>query len=69
MVEIRIHDVDAGFRRDGDSVVDTLASRNHRDQRLETLLPALELGGTRAVGSVGGKVATITSMAAMMTTT
>ncbi len=36
-----------------------VASRNHRDQRLEHLLAALELGETRAIGSVGGKVATI----------
>ncbi|QEY33201.1 3'(2'),5'-bisphosphate nucleotidase CysQ [Synechococcus sp. RSCCF101] len=36
-----------------------VASRNHRDQRLEQLLAELSLGGTRAVGSVGCKVATI----------
>jgi 3'(2'), 5'-bisphosphate nucleotidase len=36
-----------------------VASRNHRDQRLEQLLAALALGDTRAIGSVGGKVATI----------
>ncbi len=36
-----------------------VASRNHRDQRLEQLLAALELGDTKAIGSVGGKVATI----------
>jgi 3'(2'), 5'-bisphosphate nucleotidase len=36
-----------------------VASRNHRDQRLEKLLAALELGDTKAIGSVGGKVATI----------
>jgi 3'(2'), 5'-bisphosphate nucleotidase len=36
-----------------------VASRNHRDQRLEALLAALPLGGSRAIGSVGGKVATI----------
>jgi 3'(2'), 5'-bisphosphate nucleotidase len=36
-----------------------VASRSHRDQRLEDLVRALELGGSRAVGSVGGKVATI----------
>ncbi len=36
-----------------------VASRNHRDQRLEQLLEALALGDTRAIGSVGGKVATI----------
>jgi len=36
-----------------------VASRNHRDQRLELLLAALALGDTRAIGSVGGKVATI----------
>jgi 3'(2'), 5'-bisphosphate nucleotidase len=47
----------SGRRGCGELVL--VASRNHRDQRLETLLPALELGGTRAVGSVGGKVATI----------
>ena len=36
-----------------------MASRNHRDQRLEQLLAALALGDTKAIGSVGGKVATI----------
>ena len=36
-----------------------VASRNHRDQRLEQLLEALALGDTMAIGSVGGKVATI----------
>ena len=36
-----------------------VASRNHRDQRLETLLENLCLGGTKSVGSVGCKVATI----------
>jgi 3'(2'), 5'-bisphosphate nucleotidase len=41
----------------GDLVL--VASRNHRDQRLEQLLQALALGDTKAIGSVGGKVATI----------
>jgi 3'(2'), 5'-bisphosphate nucleotidase len=41
----------------GDLVL--VASRNHRDQRLEQLLEALALGDTKAIGSVGGKVATI----------
>ena len=36
-----------------------VASRSHRDSRLEQLLAALELGETRVMGSVGGKVATI----------
>ncbi len=36
-----------------------VASRNHRDERLEQLLAALQLGDTKAIGSVGGKVATI----------
>ena len=36
-----------------------VASRNHRDDRLEQLLTALEVGQTRSIGSVGGKVATI----------
>ena len=36
-----------------------MASRNHRDARLEQLLQRLELGDTKAIGSVGGKVATI----------
>jgi len=45
-------------RRDLGELV-LVASRNHRDQRLEQLLSALELGDTKAVGSVGGKVATI----------
>ena len=36
-----------------------VASRNHRDQRLEALVADLALGASRAIGSVGGKVATI----------
>ena len=36
-----------------------VASRNHRDQRLEQLLATLALGEIKAIGSVGGKVATI----------
>ncbi|MEB3349191.1 MAG: 3'(2'),5'-bisphosphate nucleotidase CysQ [Cyanobacteriota bacterium] len=36
-----------------------VASRSHRDDRLEQLLSALQLGDTLAMGSVGGKVATI----------
>jgi 3'(2'), 5'-bisphosphate nucleotidase len=36
-----------------------VASRNHRDQRLERLLAALPLAERRSMGSVGGKVATI----------
>jgi 3'(2'), 5'-bisphosphate nucleotidase len=36
-----------------------VASRSHRDDRLERLQEALRLGGTKAIGSVGGKVATI----------
>lgn len=36
-----------------------VASRNHRDQRLEQLLAALQVGKTHAIGSVGGKVATL----------
>lgn len=36
-----------------------VASRNHRDARLEQLVEALQLGGSRAIGSVGGKVCTI----------
>ena len=36
-----------------------VASRSHRDERLEQLITALQLGGSRAVGSVGCKVATI----------
>ncbi|WP_094555742.1 3'(2'),5'-bisphosphate nucleotidase CysQ [Synechococcus sp. 1G10] len=36
-----------------------VASRNHRDQRLEQLIQALNLGSSLAVGSVGCKVATI----------
>ena len=44
-------------RRTGDLVL--VASRSHRDIRLEKLLEALQLGETRVMGSVGGKVATI----------
>ena len=36
-----------------------VASRSHRDQRLEQLINSLELGDSKAVGSVGCKVATI----------
>lgn len=36
-----------------------VASRSHRDQRLEQLVDALAVGSSRAVGSVGGKVAAI----------
>jgi 3'(2'), 5'-bisphosphate nucleotidase len=36
-----------------------VASRSHRDGRLERLLEALPIGPSRAMGSVGGKVATI----------
>ena len=36
-----------------------VASRSHRDARLEQLLNALPIGSSRAMGSVGGKVATI----------
>jgi 3'(2'), 5'-bisphosphate nucleotidase len=36
-----------------------VASRSHRDERLERLLAALPLADTLAMGSVGGKVATI----------
>ena len=36
-----------------------VASRSHRDQRLEQLINSLELGDSKAVGSVGCKVTTI----------
>ena len=36
-----------------------VASRNHRDLRLEKLLQSLNLGGQKSIGSVGCKVATI----------
>ncbi|MEB3321531.1 MAG: 3'(2'),5'-bisphosphate nucleotidase CysQ [Synechococcaceae cyanobacterium] len=36
-----------------------VASRSHRDARLEQLVAALRPGDARAIGSVGGKVATI----------
>jgi 3'(2'), 5'-bisphosphate nucleotidase len=36
-----------------------VASRNHRDPRLESLLKAIAPASSRAMGSVGGKVATI----------
>ena len=36
-----------------------VASRSHRDDRLEQLIAALPLAGSKAVGSVGCKVATI----------
>ena len=47
----------SGRRAVGELVL--VASRNHRDQRLEQLLDVLALGDTKAIGSVGGKVATI----------
>jgi len=45
-------------RRDPAELV-LVASRNHRDQHLEQLVAALQVGQTRSIGSVGGKVATI----------
>lgn len=36
-----------------------VASRNHRDARLEQLLAAMAPGSSRSMGSVGGKVATL----------
>ena len=36
-----------------------LSSRNHRDERLDKLIERLRLGGTKAVGSVGCKIASI----------
>ncbi len=36
-----------------------IASRNHRDERLENLIENLGFGGSKSVGSVGCKVATI----------
>ena len=47
----------SGRRQCGELVL--VASRNHRDERLERLVAALALGDTQAIGSVGGKVATI----------
>lgn len=47
----------SGRRRRQELVL--VASRNHRDERLEALLAALELGDSVAMGSVGGKVAAI----------
>jgi len=45
-------------RQEGGELV-LVASRSHRDGRLEQLLAALPIGSSRAMGSVGGKVATI----------
>jgi 3'(2'), 5'-bisphosphate nucleotidase len=45
-------------RRDAEDLV-LVASRNHRDQRLEALVTALQIGPSRSMGSVGGKVATL----------
>ncbi len=36
-----------------------VSSRNHRDLRLEKLIEKLDLGGTKSIGSVGCKIATI----------
>ena len=36
-----------------------VASRNHRDEKLESLIDSMELGGSVSVGSVGCKVASI----------
>ncbi len=36
-----------------------VASRNHRDSRLEELLSSLSLAGSKTIGSVGCKIATI----------
>ncbi|SAY38820.1 3'(2'),5'-bisphosphate nucleotidase CysQ family protein [Candidatus Synechococcus spongiarum] len=47
----------SGRRRCEDLIL--MASRNHRDKRLEALIPRLGLAGSRSVGSVGCKVAAI----------
>ena len=47
----------SGRRRCEDLIL--VASRNHRDERLKALIPRLGLAGSRAVGSVGCKVAAI----------
>ena len=47
----------SGRRRRRELVL--VASRSHRDGRLEDLLAALDLGDSVAMGSVGGKVAAI----------
>lgn len=47
----------SGRRRCEDLIL--VASRNHRDGRLEALIAHLGLAGSRSVGSVGCKVATI----------
>ena len=47
----------SGRRRCEDLIL--VASRNHRDERLEALIPRLGLAGSRSVGSVGCKVAAI----------
>lgn len=47
----------SGRRQVGELVL--VASRSHRDARLEQLLEALQLGDSIAMGSVGGKVASI----------
>jgi len=47
----------SGRQENGELVL--VASRSHRDGRLEQLLAALPIGPSRAMGSVGGKVATI----------
>ncbi len=36
-----------------------VSSKNHRDSRLDELLKAISIGGTKMIGSVGCKVATI----------
>ncbi len=46
-------------RRSNLSELILAVSRNHRDQRLELLLKQLPLGDSKAIGSVGCKVATI----------
>ena len=46
-------------QRQGLAELVLVASRNHRDDRLEQLLAALPLADRRSMGSVGGKVATI----------
>ncbi len=45
-------------RRDLNQLI-LVASRNHRDRRLEQLLGGMSLGSMKSVGSVGCKVATI----------
>ena len=56
--ELNVTPVTFSSRKDIKDLI-LVASRNHRDNRLEKLLKKLDFGGSKAIGSVGCKVAAI----------